>query len=390
MNESHNTPDEDIERRLDELDARLIEQEHRTVHVALNAYKYFGRDTPSEKRTAAMRALFWRVFAPYTVAAVLASGGTLVAGISAYFLYQQNQKLEAQTKLLERQTEIVAGEGQWELLWQAHYSPQPSAKLEAATKLANAGVQLSGLDLRGAQSPTENMLAYNESEQFFGAVRALSNIDELPLIVSKQTIQGAFSRFRVTLDGVTNRDVSGLNIVESEVVLGSAPFILDSRFDRVVLNPQGKGQTFRNCFFDKVLLERTPMGNGIQFRWSTIRSMAIDSQGSDRDGTTPVRNPGSAQSWQEYPIFIDESDVGLIYIRQTSMTGIRASRILKLVLEDTFSSPEELRRALTELLGTGNCVNEVEIRKMEQPGIDASLTAIADDWVKKQLPRCIP
>jgi hypothetical protein len=337
-----------------------------------------------------MRALFWRVFAPYTAAALLAGGGTLVAGITAYFLYQQNQKLEAQTKLLERQTEIAAGEGQWELLWQAHYSPQSSAKLEAATKLANAGVLLSGVDLRGVQSPSENMLAYNQSEQFFGAVAALSNIDELPLAVSKQTILGTFSRFRVTLDHVANRDVRDLHIVESEVVLGSARIIVGSKFDRVILNPQGHGQTFRDCYFDKVLLQRTPMGEGIRFHWSTIRSMAIDSRGSDRDGTAPARDPGRAQSSRDYPIFFNESDVGLIHIRQTSMTGFRASRITKLVLEDTFHSPEDLRSALAELLGTTNCVNEVEIRKMDQPGIDKSLTAVSGEWVRKHLPRCVP
>ena len=390
MNEIRSKPDEGLERRLDELDARLIEQEHRTVHVALNAYKYFGRDTAPEKRSAAMRALFWRVFAPYTAAAVLAGGGTIVAGISAYFLYQQNQKLDAQTKLLERQTEIVAGEGQWELLWQAHYSPQPGARLEAATKLANTGVLLSGVDLRGAQSPSENMLAYNESEQLFGAVDALSKIDDLPLTVSKQTVYGTFSRFRVTLDYVANRDVRDLHIVESQVVLGSARFILDSRFDRVVLDPQGNGQTFRNCSFDKVLLQRTPMGNGIVFRWSTIRSMSIDSRGSDRDGTAPARDPGDAQAQRSYPIFFDGSDVSSIHIRQTSMTRFRASRISKLILEDTFASPQELSSALAELLGTGNCVNEVEIRPMGQPGIDKSLTAVAGEWVKKHLPRCIP
>ncbi len=386
---NQNSEENNLKDQIDEIDARLIEQEHRTVHVALNAYKYFGKDVAPEKRKAAMRALFWRVFAPYTAAAILAGGGTLIAGLTAYFLHQQNQKLDAQTELLRRQTEIAAGEGQWELLWQSHYSPEPVARLESATKLANSNIMLSGINLQGFQPPSENMLAYNQSEQFFGAVDALSSLVELPLVVSKQTTHGTFSRFRITLDKIPNRDISNLRIIESEVVLGSVEFIYDCMFDRVTFNPQGKGQTIRDCVLEKVLLQRTPMGKGINFRWSDIQSMAIDSRGSDRSPSSQPLDPNEAQSWRNYPIFFDDCDIGLIHIRQTSMTGFRTSRISKLIIEDDFSSHEDLRFALTELLGTGNCVNEVEVRDINNSEQQESLSAVAEDWIQKNARSCI-
>jgi hypothetical protein len=380
---------DDLKGQIDEIETRLIEQEHRTVHVAFNAYKYFGKDVTPEKRKAAMKALFWRVFAPYTMAAIVAGGGTFIAGLSAYFLYQQNQKLEAQTELLKRQTEIAAGEGQWELLWQSHYSPEPIARLEAATKLANSNILLSGIDIQGSQPPSENLLTFNKSEQYFGMGDALSNLVELPQVVASQTTHGTFSRFRVTLDAVPNRGISNLRIVESEILLGSAEFIDDCTFERVVFNPQGHGQTIRDCIIKTALLQRTPMGKGIQFRWSNIQSMAVDSRGSDRSPTLQALDPSQVQSWMNYPIFFDGCDIGVIHIRQTSMTGFRASRIRKLILEDDFSSSEELRIALKELLGTDNCyVNEVEVRKMSNSNIDISFSEIAEAWIQEYAKEC--
>ncbi|MBX3316699.1 MAG: pentapeptide repeat-containing protein [Phycisphaeraceae bacterium] len=91
---------------IDQMRAQLIEQEHRTPYVALNAYRYFGKK--SAKGDAAMKALFWRVFAPYTAAMVFAGGGGIIAGVTAYIAYQQVQRLSQQNELIELQAQLAA------------------------------------------------------------------------------------------------------------------------------------------------------------------------------------------------------------------------------------------------------------------------------------------
>lgn len=99
---------------IDQMRAQLIEQEHRTPYVALNAYRYFGKK--SAKGDAAMKALFWRVFAPYTAAMVFAGGGGIIAGVTAYIAYQQVQRLTQQNALIEVQGRLATEQNQLVLL----------------------------------------------------------------------------------------------------------------------------------------------------------------------------------------------------------------------------------------------------------------------------------
>ncbi|MDM3872038.1 pentapeptide repeat-containing protein [Porticoccus sp. W117] len=89
------------EERLDILETRLIEQDHRLLHV-LNNFFIQRRDWPKgdPRRTAAFKALLHRLFfSPSTVA----TAGSLIAVASLIVLFQQNAILFDQNQLISDQ-----------------------------------------------------------------------------------------------------------------------------------------------------------------------------------------------------------------------------------------------------------------------------------------------
>jgi hypothetical protein len=87
----------ELNKRLAEIEAKLYEQDHRWAGIAMNAYHAFTRTPKGDaRRTAALRAIFWRTFAPVNavtiglgVASVL---GILIALQANHLISIQNRK----------------------------------------------------------------------------------------------------------------------------------------------------------------------------------------------------------------------------------------------------------------------------------------------------------
>lgn len=102
--ESLNVNSEDFERKID---AALIEQEHRLPAVILNYWKTRGFEKTDPRRSAAVKAILWRIFSPGTAAAggltLVTIFGTLIAFQANSLLLNQNQKIDQQSFLIEAQ-----------------------------------------------------------------------------------------------------------------------------------------------------------------------------------------------------------------------------------------------------------------------------------------------
>jgi hypothetical protein len=95
-----------------DLDARLIEQEHRTTHIAMNLFNH-ARSNDEQLRQAAWRAALWRMFVPRSAAVAAVSAGLftialsgigLLIGIRANTLLErQNERMDVQNMLTEAQ-----------------------------------------------------------------------------------------------------------------------------------------------------------------------------------------------------------------------------------------------------------------------------------------------
>ncbi len=98
----------ELETRLNELEAKLIEQDHRWVSVAMNLYHAFSQHPSGDlRRTAALRAVVWRIFSPATVVGagigLLSILGLVIALQANHLLALQNKRIDQQTLLLEAQ-----------------------------------------------------------------------------------------------------------------------------------------------------------------------------------------------------------------------------------------------------------------------------------------------
>lgn len=96
----------DAERRLLELEAKLVEQDHRLVpvlHYFFTKRRALPRDDP--RRDASMRALLWRLLSPQTAATVGIGVASVMGLVLAYqansLLSQQNAKIDVQNQLAE-------------------------------------------------------------------------------------------------------------------------------------------------------------------------------------------------------------------------------------------------------------------------------------------------
>ena len=97
---------ENIKEKLDDIESRLIEQEHRPIQVITNFLisrkKY---EKGSKKRDAALKAMIWRLFYSPTTVAV---GAGSVGLISLFFIYRQTNLIDQQNTLIENQNKVIA------------------------------------------------------------------------------------------------------------------------------------------------------------------------------------------------------------------------------------------------------------------------------------------
>lgn len=93
----------ELEERIECLEALLIEQEHRFVATWSNFLRRGRWTESSKKRTAAVKALLFR-FVPRL--GPISVGFAFATALTVYFAYQANVKLENQNKLLVVQNEL--------------------------------------------------------------------------------------------------------------------------------------------------------------------------------------------------------------------------------------------------------------------------------------------
>lgn len=119
--------DDKIQQIRVELEAKILEQEHRPFSLLRNYFnrnKWKNKDDP--RRKAVIEAILWRfLFSP----AVLVAGGSIIIGIATlFFMCQQN-------KIAERQTVII--EDQRNLLKEQNYKIEIQANLQEANRRNN-------------------------------------------------------------------------------------------------------------------------------------------------------------------------------------------------------------------------------------------------------------
>lgn len=92
--------DDSTEFSLVDIEARLIEQDHRLFQVAKNFIFRKKWETHDPRRTAAISAVLWQVFSPATAAI---AGSTAVAIASLIFAVMQTRSISEQTQLMSKQ-----------------------------------------------------------------------------------------------------------------------------------------------------------------------------------------------------------------------------------------------------------------------------------------------
>ena len=101
---------------------------------------------PSDRVTAASSAaqavkeasasLAWFLTQRTVITVILSLIGAIIALAGTTLLLRQTAALQLQNEKLDRQIEIMAGQGQWELFWELHHSSDPSVRMAAAAQLA--------------------------------------------------------------------------------------------------------------------------------------------------------------------------------------------------------------------------------------------------------------
>lgn len=143
------------------------------------------------------------------VGSVVAMVGTVLLLKQTEALEDQNKKLDVQPTLLQRQNEILASEGLWELLWKAHYAQEPAIRLDAAIDLTAKGHVLRGVVLEGPAPPDGRFMHLREKPRYEDG--------EFDASVALVTIPGRLSRaiepqtFRSLASGVAG------NVERSEI-----------------------------------------------------------------------------------------------------------------------------------------------------------------------------
>lgn len=92
-----------VEQRLNELEAKILEQEHRPFMLITNYInrKRRWKDKHDKRRSAVKKAILWRLFFSPTVIAI-ATGG-LLGYFSLFFMWKQTQLFNRQNELFELQ-----------------------------------------------------------------------------------------------------------------------------------------------------------------------------------------------------------------------------------------------------------------------------------------------
>lgn len=256
------------------------------------------RERTSESSTRALReglaVVTWILGRRALTTVILGIAGAVVAMAGTTLLLQQTRALETQNEILveqrdllrtqneiaEEQKRIAAGEGRWEMLWQAHYSPEPSTRIEAAISLAN-GVplnelpRLSGLVLEGGVPPNLDVQLSEKPRgasgqlvaefplvpvpaRLDGALASQSLRDDLPAALLNNVENSTFRYLALDYFGAERHRLSGLRFEQSRVSLGRQ----DDR-ERVCVH----------CVFETTIVraETSPL----RFVYSTFRDTKI-------------------------------------------------------------------------------------------------------------------
>lgn len=100
--------EESSENRLIELEAKLLEQEHRPFHLVFNFLNRKKWNENDVRRKAVSKAIIIRLL--FSPASVLIFSGGFLGFLSIFFLYQQNQLLRNQNYRIEQQTYLIEAE----------------------------------------------------------------------------------------------------------------------------------------------------------------------------------------------------------------------------------------------------------------------------------------
>ena len=171
------------------------------------------------------------------ITVVIGLMGTIITLTGATLLLKQTTALELQNKKLDRQIEIMAGQGQWELFWELHYSVDPTARINAAKQLISHGHRLSGIELSGnlRNEPvfyhlTEKLRlqggGYDPNDlivpvpaRMRAAFNAAANFSRLPDELARYIDKASLSGVHVSFSERENLDLDGFSFRRSLVGL---------------------------------------------------------------------------------------------------------------------------------------------------------------------------
>lgn len=108
----------------------------------------------------------WLIARRTMITIILSLMGTLIALAGTTVLLRQTSALELQNDKLDRQLQILAGQGRWEQLWRLHYA-EPTTRIEAAIQLTSDGYRLSGIHLTGDARDDEPFFHLSEKLRFW-------------------------------------------------------------------------------------------------------------------------------------------------------------------------------------------------------------------------------
>jgi len=160
-----------LDNRIDDIEARLIEQDHRPIHI-ITTFLKARRELPHNdpRLEAALKAMLWRVFfSPGTLAAT----GGLIALISVAVLVWQNYLIREQNEFLKQEIIQTQISNETEIIFSDYDLYPPERKTIAALELIRLSkildpyrqVKLNGAKLAGANFSSEHL----ENIDFSGA-----------------------------------------------------------------------------------------------------------------------------------------------------------------------------------------------------------------------------
>lgn len=106
----HSVSPADIDRIKEELEAKVIAQDHRPVHVLIQFLNRKTWTTDDKRRSASIAAIVYLLLSPATLAIGAGTVGIVIAGLSYFELRRQNGMLDNQNALLRAQYDAERAE----------------------------------------------------------------------------------------------------------------------------------------------------------------------------------------------------------------------------------------------------------------------------------------